>query len=163
MAAPLDLQDIYNWLLADGMVRKSEINTLHAHSQAIMKNSPMHPLCAVAHGKLLSAQPPHKLLTLDALCEWMAHRHQLPFIRIDPLKIDFTKVADVMSASYAARFHILPVELTPDVLVVATSDPNATEWEAEIARLSRRAIRRVIANPLDIAQYTTQFLSLIHI
>ncbi|KQN75575.1 type II secretion system protein E [Duganella sp. Leaf61] len=160
MAAPLDLQDIYNWLLADGMVRKSEINTLHAHSQAIMKNSPMHPLCAVAHGKLLSAQPPHKLLTLDALCEWMAHRHQLPFIRIDPLKIDFTKVADVMSASYAARFHILPVELTPDVLVVATSDPNATEWEAEIARLSRRAIRRVIANPLDIAQYTTQFFSL---
>ncbi|TYQ13928.1 UNVERIFIED_ORG: general secretion pathway protein E [Zoogloea ramigera] len=160
MAAPLDLQDIYNWLLADGMVRKSEVNTLYAHSQAIMKNSPMHPLCAVAHGKLLSAQPPHKLLTLDALCEWMAHRHQLPFIRIDPLKIDFTKVADVMSASYAARFHILPVELTPDMLVVATSDPNATEWEAEIARLSRRAIRRVIANPLDIAQYTTQFFSL---
>ena len=160
MSAPLDLQDIYNWLLADGMVRKSEVNTLYAHSQAIMKNSPMHPLCAVAHGKLVSAQPPHKLLTLDALCEWMAHRHQLPFIRIDPLKIDFTKVADVMSASYAARFHILPVELTPDMLVVATSDPNATEWEAEIARLSRRAIRRVIANPLDIAQYTTQFFSL---
>jgi len=160
MSAPLDLQDIYNWLLADGMVRKSEVNTLYAHSQAIMKNSPMHPLCAVAHGKLLSAQPPHKLLTLDALCEWMAHRHQLTFIRIDPLKIDFTKVADVMSASYAARFHILPVELTPDMLVVATSDPNATEWEAEIARLSRRAIRRVIANPLDIAQYTTQFFSL---
>jgi general secretion pathway protein E len=160
MSAPLDLQQIYNWLLADGMVRKSEINTLYAHSQAIMKNSPMHPLCAVAHGKLLSAQPPHKLLTLDALCEWMAHRHHLPFIRIDPLKIDFTKVADVMSASYAARFHILPVELTPDALVVATCDPNATEWEAEIAKLSRRAIRRVIANPLDIAQYTTQFFSL---
>ena len=160
MSAPLDLQQIYNWLLADGMIRKSEVNTLYAHSQAIMKNSPMHPLCAVAHGKLLSAQPPHKLLTLDALCEWMAHRHHLPFIRIDPLKIDFTKVADVMSASYAARFHILPVELTPDTLVVATADPNATEWEAEIARLSRRAIRRVIANPLDIAQYTTQFFSL---
>jgi general secretion pathway protein E len=160
MSAPLDLQQIYNWLLADGMIRKSEVNTLYAHSQAIMKNSPMHPLCAVAHGKLLSAQPPHKLLTLDALCEWMAHRHHLPFIRIDPLKIDFTKVADVMSASYAARFHILPVELTPDTLVVATADPNATEWEAEIAKLSRRAIRRVIANPLDIAQYTTQFFSL---
>ena len=160
MSAPLDLQQIYNWLLADGMIRKSEVNTLYAHSQAIMKNSPMHPLCAVAHGKVLSAQPPHKLLTLDALCEWMAHRHHLPFIRIDPLKIDFTKVADVMSASYAARFHILPVELTPDTLVVATADPNATEWEAEIARLSRRAIRRVIANPLDIAQYTTQFFSL---
>jgi general secretion pathway protein E len=161
-AAPLDLQQIYTWLLADGMVRKAEVKALYAQSQAILKNTsgPMHPLSAVAHAKLLSAQPPHKLLTLDALCEWLAQRNGLAFIRIDPLKIDFTRVADVMSASYAARFNILPVELSADTLVVATADPYTLEWEAEIAKLSRRAIKRVIANPLDIAQYITQFFSL---
>ncbi|MBP1208163.1 general secretion pathway protein E [Duganella sp. 1411] len=161
-SSPLDLQQIYSWLLADNMIRKTEVKELYAQSQAILKNTvgPMHPLCAVAHAKLLSAQPPHKLLTLDALCEWLARRTGLPFIRIDPLKIDFTKVADVMSASYAARFNILPVELTHDTLVVATADPCSVEWEAEISKISRRAIRRVIANPLDIAQYTTQFFSL---
>jgi general secretion pathway protein E len=160
--APLDLQQIYSWLLTDGMIRKTEVKELYAQSQAILKNTvgPMHPLCAVAHAKLLSAQPPHKMLTLDALCEWLAQRTGLLFIRIDPLKIDFTKVADVMSASYAARFNILPVELTHDTLVVATADPCSIEWEAEISKVSRRAIRRVIANPLDIAQYTTQFFSL---
>jgi general secretion pathway protein E len=161
-ATPLDLQQIYTWLLADGMIRKTEVKDLYAQSQAILKNATgtMHPLCAVAHGKLLSAKPPHKLLTLDALCEWLAARAELPFTRIDPLKIDFTKVADVMSASYAARFNILPIELTADTLVVATADPYSTEWEAEIAKISRRVIRRVIANPLDIAQYITQFFSL---
>jgi len=161
-AAPLDLHQIYTWLLADGMIRKAEVKDLYAQSQAILKNAAgaMHPLCAVAHGKLLSAQPPHKLLTLDALCEWLAARVGLAFIRIDPLKIDFTRVADVMSAGYAARFNILPVELTADTLVVAIADPYSVEWEAEIAKISRRAIRRVIANPLDIAQYTTQFFSL---
>jgi len=161
-AGPLDLQQIYSWLLADGMIRKAEVKELYAHSQGILKNAvgPMHPLCAVAHGKLLSAQPPHKLLTLDALCEWLAARAGLAFTRIDPLKIDFTRVADVMSASYAARFNILPLEISGDTLVVATADPYAVEWEAEIAKLSRRTIRRVIANPLDIAQYITQFFSL---
>jgi general secretion pathway protein E len=161
-AAPLDLQQIYTWLLADGMIRKAEVKDLYAQSQGILKNTNgyMHPLCAVAHAKLLSAQPPHKMLTLDALCEWLAHRANLPFIRIDPLKIDFTKVADVMSASYAARFNILPVELNADTLVVATADPFAHEWQAEIAKISRRAVRCVIANPLDIAQYITQFFSL---
>ncbi|USX28147.1 GspE/PulE family protein [Oxalobacteraceae bacterium OTU3CINTB1] len=160
--APLDLQQIYSWLLTDGMIRKTEVKELYAQSQAILKNTvgPMHPLCAVAHAKLLSAQPPHKMLTLDALCEWLAQRAGLQFIRIDPLKIDFTKVADVMSASYAARFNILPVELTHDTLVVATADPSSIEWEAEISKVSRRAIRRVMANPLDIAQYTAQFFSL---
>jgi general secretion pathway protein E len=65
-----------------------------------------------------------------------------------------------MSASYAARFNILPVELNADTLVVATADPYSHEWEAEIAKISRRVVRPVIANPLDIAQYITQFFSL---
>jgi len=117
-------------------------------------------LTAVAQCKLVSALPPHRLLTLDVLSEWCAAKVGLPFIRIDPLKIDFTKVADVMSASYAARFNILPVELAATKLVIATADPFATEWEAEIAKISRRRIELVIANPLDIAQYISQFFSL---
>ncbi|CAN7150907.1 GspE/PulE family protein [Pseudoduganella sp. LjRoot289] len=158
----LDLQQIFTWLLADGLVDKEHVKAAYAQAQGILKNTvgSMHPLCAVAHCKLHPPQAPHKLLTLDTLTEWLAGHAKLPFYRIDPLKIDFTKVADVMSASYAARFNILPVELTMDTLVIATADPYAHEWEAEIAKVSRRAIRRVIANPLDIAQYTSQFFAL---
>jgi general secretion pathway protein E len=162
MAKALDLQQIFTWLLADGMVEKADVKAHYNQAQGILRNTSgvMHPLCAVAHCKLLSTKVPHKLLTLDALTEWMAERSHLPFYRIDPLKVDFTRVADVMSASYAARFNILPVEINSDTLTVATADPFALEWEAEIAKISRRAIRRVIANPLDIAQYTSQFFSL---
>ncbi len=158
----LDLQQIFTWLLADGLVDKTSVKANYAQAQGILKNivGSMHPLCAVAHCKLASAQAPHKALTLDLLCEWLAGRVALPFIRIDPLKVDFTKVADVMSASYAARFNILPVELTQNTLVIATTEPFALEWEAEIAKISRRAIQLVIANPLDIAQYISQFFSL---
>ncbi|MDB5937239.1 MAG: type secretion system family protein, partial [Massilia sp.] len=120
----------------------------------------MHPLSALAQCKLISLLPPHRLLTLDLLSEWVATKVGLQFIRIDPLKIDFTKVADVMSAGYAARFNILPVELTPTTLVVATADPFKLDWEGEIAKISRRKIQLVIANPLDIAQYISQFFSL---
>ena len=161
MAKALDLQVIFTWLLADGMVEKAEVKAHFAQAQGILRNTPgsMHPLCAVAHCKLVSLNT-GKLLTLDILTEWVAQRARLPFYRIDPLKIDFTKVADVMSASYASRFNILPVEITPDTLTVATADPFALEWEAEIAKLSRRVIKRVISNPLDISQYTSQFFSL---
>jgi general secretion pathway protein E len=158
----LDPQAIFSWLLADGIVTKDTAKASYAQAQGILKNAvgSMHPLVAVAQCKILSALPPHRLLTLDVLSEWCAAKVGLPFIRIDPLKIDFTKVADVMSASYAARFNILPVELTPSTLVVATADPFVTEWEHEIARISRRKVELVIANPLDIAQYISQFFSL---
>ncbi|WP_413673856.1 GspE/PulE family protein [Massilia cellulosiltytica] len=158
----LDLQAIFSWLLADGIVEKSTVKPHFAQAQSLLKNAvgSMHPLTAVAQCKIVSAKAPHKLLTLDVLSEWCAGKVGLPFFRIDPLKIDFTKVADVMSAGYAARFNILPVELGAGTLVVATADPFRTEWQDEIARLSRRRIELVIANPLDIAQYISQFFSL---
>ncbi|WP_025917323.1 GspE/PulE family protein [Herminiimonas sp. CN] len=158
----LDLQQIFTWLLADGMVDKPNVKASYNQALAILRNATgaMHPLTAVAQCKLLSALPPHRLLTLDWLTEWLAGKVKLPFFRIDPLKIDFARVADVMSATYAARFNILPVELTPTELVIATAEPHATEWEAEIAKITRRSVKLVIANPLDIAQYISQFFSL---
>jgi general secretion pathway protein E len=158
----LDLQTIFSWLLADGIVEKSTVKPHFSQAQGILKNAvgSMHPLTAVAQCKIVSGKPPHRLLTLDVLSEWCAAKVGVPFLRIDPLKIDFTKVADVMSASYAARFNILPVELKGDTLVVATADPLHTEWLDEIARISRRRIELVLANPLDIAQYISQFFSL---
>jgi general secretion pathway protein E len=158
----LDLHTIFSWLLADGIVEKEKVKAHFAQAQGILKNAvgSMHPLTAVAQCKLVSQQPPHRLLTLDILSEWCAAKVGLPFIRIDPLKIDFTRVADVMSASYAARFNILPVDISASTLRVATSDPFATEWEGEIAKVSRRRVELVLANPLDIAQYIAQFFSL---
>jgi general secretion pathway protein E len=158
----LDLQTIFSMLLADGIVTKTSVKADFAQAQGILKNAAgsMHPLTAVAQCKLISALAPHRMMTLDLLTEWCAAKVGLPFIRIDPLKIDFTTVADVMTASYAARFNILPVELTPTTLVVATADPFVTEWEGEIAKISRRKVELVLANPLDIAQYISQFFSL---
>lgn len=157
----LDMQQLFTWLLADGIVKKEEVKAHFNHAQGIFKNAAaMHPLTAIAHCKLASAIPPHRQLTLDWLTEWLAKKAGLPFLRIDPLKIDFTRVADVMSATYAARYNILPVELTSTELVMATAEPFAVDWMDEIARITRRNIRLVVANPLDIAQYIAQFFSL---
>jgi general secretion pathway protein E len=158
----LDLQQIFSWLLADGVVNKADAKALYHQAHELLSSATvtMHPLTAVAQCKLESAWPPHKVVTLDWLTEWLAAKVKLPFFRIDPLKIDFTKVADVMSAAYAARFNILPIELTPTELVIATAEPMAIDWEAEIAKISRRQVKLVIANPLEISQYIAQFFSL---
>ncbi|MBI3731253.1 MAG: type II/IV secretion system protein [Burkholderiales bacterium] len=158
----LNLQQIFTWLMADGIVLKDEAKTQFHATQGLLKNGPasMHPLTAVAQARLHSAISPHILLTLDWLTEWAAAKVNLPFYRIDPLKIDFTSVSDVMSASYATRFNILPVESTANVVVVATTEPFNTEWQDEILKFSRKEIRLVLANPLEISQYIVQFFSL---
>ncbi|TCS36603.1 general secretion pathway protein E [Paucimonas lemoignei] len=159
---PLDLKQIFNWLLEDGIVDKADAKARYTQALAILNNAPAgtHVLTALAQIKLKSAKPPHRMMTLDLLSEWMAGKLNLPFLRIDPLKIDFTKVADVMSATYATRFNILPVELSPTELTIASATPSMSEWQAEIEKVTRRKVKLVIANPLDIAQYTSQFFTL---
>ncbi|WP_370446395.1 GspE/PulE family protein [Glaciimonas sp. PCH181] len=166
-AAPkiLDLQQIFTWMLADGTVSKDDVKDFFTQAQGIFRNASVaiHPLSAVAQCKRQTAQigqTPPRLITLEWLTEWLARKVNLPFYRIDPLKIDFAKVADVMSANYATRFNILPVELNATDLVIATAEPFRIEWEPEIAKLTRRNIKLVIANPVDITQYISQFFAL---
>ena len=159
---PLDLHQVFTWLVADRIVAQADARALYNQALGLQKSSAMamHPLVAVAQAKLQSAKPPHRPLTLDWLTEWVAGRSGLAFYRIDPLKIDFTRVADVMSAAYASRFNILPVEMSATELTIATADPFRVDWMPEIAKVSRREVRLVMASPLDIAQYTAQFFAL---
>ncbi|HEY5896348.1 MAG TPA: GspE/PulE family protein, partial [Burkholderiales bacterium] len=104
--------------------------------------------------------PPKKLLSLELLAEWLAKRVGLEYLHIDPLKIDFSAVTDVMSSAYATRFRILPVGVSAKEAIVATAEPKVREWEKELARIIKRDIRRVIANPLDIERFQVEFYNL---
>ena len=148
-AAPLELTQLLAWLQHDGLLDAAQAAAIDA--QAAQLPAPaLHPLCSIAHGAL----------TLDILCAWLARRASLPYMRIDPLHIDFSQVADVMTASYAARFNILPVESTPERIVIATAQPYALAWQAQLGKLAPRKLSLVIANPLHIADAIAQFFSL---
>src|SRR5256886_11861949 len=114
----------------------------------------------VADKKWRPASPPHKPLSLESLTEWLAKRVGMEYLHIDPLKIDFTAVTDVMSSAYATRFRILPVGVTPKEAIIATAEPNVRDWEKELAPIIKRDIKRVIANPLDIERYQVEFYNL---
>src|SRR5471030_305913 len=151
-SAPLELAQLLSWLQEDALLDIQQAALVRTHAAA-QQSPPLHPLCSVADCKLPS-------LTLDSLCAWLARRAQLPYLRIDPLSIDFSQVANVMTASYAARFNILPVESTPDRIVIATAQPYALAWQAGLGSLAPRKLSLVIANPVHIADYIAQFFSL---
>src|SRR5437667_10452242 len=74
--------------------------------------------------------------------------------------VDSAAITEVISSAYATRFRILPVGVSAKETVVATAEPHVREWEAELSRISKREIRRVIANPLDIERYQVEFYNL---
>jgi len=154
----LTLSEVVDGLADDGLLPRS-IAAEFKKERRYFKGD-IHPLVLVAEQKWKAATPPHKLLTLEFLAEWLAGKTGLDYRHIDPLKINFHAVTEVMSNAYATRFHILPVEVNSREVVIATAEPYLREWEAELRPILRKDIRRVIANPLDIERYLVEFYNL---
>ena len=152
----LTLAEVLGMLVADGMVGQAEAEAL----VAARRSHNVHPLVTVAGQQWKSHLPPHKLLHLEALTEWLAARTGLEYFHIDPLKIDFTAVTDLMSNDYAARFGILPVQVSAQEVVIATAEPFLRAWEEVLKQILRKDIRRVVATPVDISRYLVEFYNL---
>jgi len=120
----------------------------------------LHPLVIIADQNWPDARHKGKTLDLETLTALLASGMKLPYLRIDPLKIDVASITQVMSFAYATRFKILPVEVSQNEVVVATSEPFVREWEKAIKHVSGAKISRVIANPIEISRYLTEFYNL---
>jgi general secretion pathway protein E len=151
----LTLAEVLDWLVEDKLIDAEAATQLRAERRYY--RGTLHPLAIVAEQKWKSGGVQ---LTLDALAEWLAKRVGLEYLHIDPLKIDFAAVTEVMSSAYATRFRVLPVRIDPKEAVIATAEPFVREWEPELGRIIRREIRRVVANPLDIERYQVEFYNL---
>ena len=154
----LTVAEVLGMLMADGMVEKPDADALIAESR--LKRLAAHPLVVVANQKWKSARAPHNTLTIDFLGEWFAAKVGLDYYHIDPLKIDFTAVTEVMSSAYATRFGILPVQVSDSEVMIATTEPFLRDWEKEIQAIVKRPIRRVLASPIDVARYLVEFYNL---
>jgi general secretion pathway protein E len=154
----LTIGEVLDWLVEDRMVEPQAAEALKKERRYY--RGAQHPLAIVAEQKWKSAASPHRPLALEPLTEWLAARVGMEYLHIDPLKIDFSAVTEVMSSAYATRFRILPVGVTAREAIIATSEPFVVEWERELGGILRKGIRRVIANPTDIERYQVEFYNL---
>ncbi len=154
---PLAWRQLVQWLRTDGVISLEEAaRTVARCAQA---ESAQHPLLRLASVSMRRTSD-GRALDIEMLSQWLAGWAALDYLRIDPLKVDVGKVADAMSAAYAERHKILPVQVTPTEIVVATAEPFVTDWVSEVERQSKRAVRRVVANPQDIHKFTVEFFAL---
>ncbi len=154
----LTLATIIDGLAADGLVDAAEAEAFKRERRYYKGDA--HPLVAIAEQRWKSSLPPHRVLDLESLTQWLAKWSGLDYFHIDPLKINFSAVTDVMSSAYATRFRILPVEVKPNEVTIASAEPFDRAWEDELQPILRKSIRRVIANPDDIARYQVEFYNL---
>jgi general secretion pathway protein E len=153
----LDWRFLLQWLHEDGLVGDAEAARIRTRFSA--GDSSQHPLIRLGGADLADARNGRALDT-DAITEWLAGRLGLPYMRIDPLKVDVARVADVMSIRYAEMRRALPIAVGLTEVTVATCEPLDDAWVPEIEAHTRRRLRLVLAHPQEVQRYTTEFYTL---
>ncbi|MBL8342335.1 MAG: Flp pilus assembly complex ATPase component TadA [Rubrivivax sp.] len=153
----LDWHQLLDWLRDDGLVTPDDAARVARRFGA--GASSLHALVRLG-GAGLVRHGTQRPLDTDALAEWLAARIGRPFVRIDPLKTDFGRVADVMSVQYAQMRHALPLFISASEVTIATAEPFDVAWVPEIEAHTRRRVSLVLAHPEDLRRYTTEFYSL---
>jgi general secretion pathway protein E len=154
--ARLVLADVLEWLVEDQLVSAPDADKLgksHKFDKA-------HPLIVISDQKWTNPQSPKKLLNAEFLTEWLAKRTGVPYFHIDPLKLNFGEITNIVSKSYAERLKIMPVKVGQHEVTIATAEPFITDWLGELERVLNLKIRLVLANPLDINHYLPEIYNL---
>jgi general secretion pathway protein E len=155
----IDLRNLLLDLQEDGLIAKEDGERLMITPRT-KEQAAQHPLVFVAAQSLPDQRRQGKHLTIDSLVEWLGEKSGQPFYRIDPLKIEVGAITQVMSYAFAQRHKILAVEVNKHEVVVASGEPFVNSWESQLEHVTRKTVRRVVADPADLHRYTVEFYTL---
>ncbi len=153
----LELEEVLAALLVDGLLGVEDARRVRTASRAGKKALELHPLVLIANARVADLRTPERPLSLEVLTHWLADKARLPYLKIDPMKIDVAAVTQVVSHAWAQRHRVLPVRATAGEVTFATAEPFETRWSTDLAQMLRRDVQRVVANPIEINRYLGEF------
>ncbi len=136
------------------MLKDTDVSSL-----ADVNAGSVHPLVFLTEQKLTDARSGRQL-DMDTLLQWLSEDSGQPVYQIDPLKINVSAIAEVMSLAFAQRHKILAVEVNDSEVVIASAEPWMSSWEANLEHVLRKPIKRVLADPRDIVRHTAEFYTM---
>ncbi|MFK7975335.1 MAG: GspE/PulE family protein [Halioglobus sp.] len=151
----LTLAELVRGLREDGLLGDDSLESVSRSSGV-----KVHPLISLAEQGLADAANPGKGLTMERLLEWLGTKVDQQAYHIDPLKINVTAVADVMSRAFAERHQILAVEVNDTEVLIASAEPYQVSWVKNLEHVLRKPIRRVLCDPRAISRHTAEFYTM---
>ena len=93
----------------------------------------------------------------ETITEVVARTLGYPFVRIDPLKLDFRLVVDAFGGPFAEKHLVIAMADAPDALTVAVTDPWNTDLLGSLAQYKQKPIRPVMAPKSEILRVIAEF------
>lgn len=98
-----------------------------------------------------------RILSEDTITEALAQSLKLPYLKIDPLKLDLEVVTSHIPRPFALKHLIVPVAAKAGELTIAVADPFNEAVLEELATAHRLKIKRVLSSCSDVQKILREF------
>jgi len=163
---PLGLQDLLGILTTHGVlsadqardvevrattlrsrVLKDRVGSVRSQAAARYDVSPAEIVAAaaIAHPEVLG-----RTVDEDAVAEAVAAVAGLPYLKIDPLRLDNELISKTLSRPFARRHVVVPVARQGDTVRLAVQDPMDSGLRDSLDQALRRPIDYVVSSKRDI-------------
>ena len=120
-------------------------------------NNPITIVDVIASLKLSRLDNPGLPLDEETIFETLAAHWNVPFFKLDPLKLDLNVVTTTIPRSFAMKHLVLPVDVKDGILTVAMPDPFNLEVLDDITMASKLKVQAVVSPKSDIIKLINEF------
>ena len=97
------------------------------------------------------------VLEEDHIYRALAAEWNMPYKKIDPLKLDLNLVTSKIPRNFAMKHLVLPIDISDGILVVATPNPHNMEVVDDITRVTSMRVNTVVSSKSDILKLIDEF------
>jgi general secretion pathway protein E len=130
-------------------VLKERVGSVRSQAASRYEASPAE---LVATARLADASNAKRTLDEDMIAEAIAASADLPYLKIDPVRINADLVTSTLSRPFARRHAVIPVARDGEALTIALSDPYDGALRESLETLLRRPVTYVVSSKRDIVQ-----------
>ena len=93
----------------------------------------------------------------DDIFKVLAKEWELPYQKIDPLKLDLNIVTTTIPRNFAMKHLVLPIRVDNGMLTVATPNPFNMEVLDDVARVTNMRVATTVSSKTDIIKLIDEF------
>jgi len=135
-------------------LRAQRLATSHPTSRII---NPITNVDIIVSLELSRADNPSWPLDEEIIFQTLARKWNVPYKKIDPLKLDLNVVTTTIPRTFAMKHLVLPIDITDGDLTVATSNPFNLEIIEDLTRVTQMEVKTVVSSKSDIIKSIDEF------
>lgn len=139
------------------LIRLEQIRAVRKTAGKGRISNPVTIVDVIASLQMDRADDPAQLLDEEAIYEALARAWKIPFVKIDPLKLDLNLVTTTIPHTFARKHLVLPIAIEENCLTVATPDPFNVEVIHDIAQVTHMKVKTVVSPKTDIIKLINEF------